>query len=86
MSKATFANSKVDFALAAGEYNKKTKELSSNVAYYKVTVVFGKDGKVDTKLSSAVMISRDEFIKLTQQKLPKDKKTKQPSPESTLVR
>jgi hypothetical protein len=85
--KATLDGKTVLFGFVAGEYNKKTKELSSNVAYCAVKLVFGKNGQLDVKQSAAVGLSRDQFIHLTQQAkmdLPKDKKTKQACPECLL--
>jgi RHS repeat-associated protein len=84
-TKASIGTGKLEMAFVAGEYNTKTKQLSSKVAYYKMTLVF-KGGKVDVNLSTATMISRDEFIKLTGKNLPKDKNTKQPCPECSLQR
>jgi hypothetical protein len=59
------------------EYNTKTKQLSSNMAYYAVKLVFDKNGALDRTQTVAVKLTRDQFIKLTEKHLPKDKKTKQ---------
>lgn len=83
--KASIGNRKVEMTFVAGEYNTKTKQLSSTLAYYKVTLVFI-GGKLDTKLSTATMISRNDFIALTGKSLPKEKKSKQPCPECALQR
>jgi hypothetical protein len=74
------------FGFVAGEYNTKTKELSSQVAYYAVKLAFGKNGQLDTKQSVAIRLTRDQFIQLTRGRnvaLPKDKK-KQDCPECLL--
>jgi RHS repeat-associated protein len=71
--KATLQGTTFAAVFVAGEYNKQTKTISSNVAYYGVKVVFGKDGKVDTQKSMAVRLTREQFINLTKGKLPKDK-------------
>jgi hypothetical protein len=84
--KATLEGKTAVFGFVAGEYNTKTKELSSNVAYYAVKLVFGKNGQLDTKQSVAIRLTRDQFIQLSKQRgidLPKDKK-KQECPECLL--
>jgi RHS repeat-associated protein len=65
---------------AAGEYNKKTGQLSQNVAYYGVKIVYGKDGKIDQSKSVVSQITRDQFIKLAKSagvNVPKDKNKKE---------
>jgi hypothetical protein len=49
----------------AGELNKKTGEIDSNVMFYGIKIAFGKDGKIDRANSGSGRISRDDFIKLT---------------------
>ena len=84
--KAALGGKTAQFAFVAGEYNTKTKELSSNLAYYVVQLVFGKDGQVDKKKSGAVKLTRDEFVKFANDRkidLPKDKNN-QPCPQCLL--
>ena len=72
--------------LVAGEYNTKTKQLSSNVAYYAVHLSYGKGGAVDQSKSFAQQITKADFIRLANQikaKLPKDK-SKNECPECLL--
>lgn len=57
---ATFAA-----AFVAGEYNKKTNTLDSNVFFYAIKIVFGKNGSIDRTNSGAGKITRDQFIKAT---------------------
>jgi hypothetical protein len=47
------------------------------MAYYAVKLVFDKNGALDRTQTVAVKLTRDQFIKLTEKHLPKDKKTKQ---------
>jgi RHS repeat-associated protein len=82
--KANLAGQTVVMALAAGEYNTKTKQMSTNVAYYGVKLVFDKNGNVDKTQSTAAVLTRAQFVQLTQKHLPKDKKTGQACPECTL--
>jgi RHS repeat-associated protein len=84
--KASLNGSGITAIFAAGEYNTKTKQLSKNVAYYGVQIVFGKDGKIDQSKSLVKEITRDEFLKLAKSRnvsIPKDK-NKQECPECLL--
>jgi hypothetical protein len=83
--KSALAGVRLVQALVAGEYNTKTRQLSSNLAYYAVELVFGQDGKLDTTRTRAVQVTKDQFIGLTKDFLPKDKNTKQPCPECSLA-
>lgn len=78
--KASLSGTSYTAIFTAGEYNKKTGQLSQNVAYYGVKLVYGKDGKIDQSKSVVIQISRDEFIKLAKQggaSVPKDKNKKE---------
>jgi hypothetical protein len=71
---------------AAGEYNKSTKKLSSNVAYYAMQMSFDKNGAIDRSQTTAVKITREQFLALAKRykvHIPKDKK-KQECPECLL--
>lgn len=81
-NRADIGSGAVSMALIAGEYNKKTKTTSSTLAYYKLTLVF-QNGKIDKTHSTAMMITRDEFINLTKKQLSKNK-DKQLCPECAL--
>jgi RHS repeat-associated protein len=77
--KASLQGSAYAAIFAAGEYNKKTGQLSQNVAYYGVKIVYGKEGKIDQSKSVVTRITRDEFIDLAKKagaNLPKDKDKK----------
>ena len=77
--KAKLNGSAFGAVFVAGEYNKKTGQLSQNVAFYGVKLVYGKDGKIDQSKSVVRKITRDEFIKAATAAgatLPKDKQKK----------
>ena len=92
--RAGLAGATVLTILAAGEYDKKTNALSSNVAYYAVQVSFDKKGAVDMSQDAngrpktfAQSITRNQFIALMKQygvRVPKNKKSKAECPECLL--
>ena len=80
MPKANLSGKSFTAVFVAGEYNKKTGQLSQNVAYYGVKLAYGKDGKINPSKSVVRMITRDEFIKAAKaagESVPKDKKKKE---------
>ncbi len=55
----------------AGEYNKKSKQLSPNVAFHVLNLVIDKHNLASSTLSSVVKIGRQDAINLTKSVLPK---------------
>lgn len=83
--KAVFEGKKFTAAFVTGEYNTKTKTLGA-VAYYGVSIVYGKNGKIDQDKSQVVTLTKEQFVavaKTAGAKIPKDKEKKE-DPERLL--
>jgi RHS repeat-associated protein len=63
-------NTTYQVAFVAGEYNKKTKQFSSNLALYGVELVIDKNNRVSTA-SRVFKLSSADFINATKSELPK---------------
>ena len=66
-TRASLQGNALQVIFVAGEYNKKSKSLSSNVFFYAVQVVLGKDGKIDKSQTKAIPLTRTQFINYAKQ-------------------